>query len=166
VRAVLSLGSNLGDRAALLAGAVAGLAAADGVEVVAVSPVYETEPVGGPEQGDYLNAVVVVETTLSPPALLALAQSLEAAAGRVRAERWGPRVLDVDVVDAGGESRCDPDLVLPHPRAGERAFVLVPWLAADPDATLGRTVRVADLLGGVDTTGVRLRPDVVLGVPA
>jgi 2-amino-4-hydroxy-6-hydroxymethyldihydropteridine diphosphokinase len=131
VRAYFGIGANLGDRAAALQGAVDGLAAG-GLEVVAVSPVYETAPVGGPAQPDYLNAVVEVETAVSPRELLELAQRVENAAGRVRLERWGPRTLDVDVLLVGELTVDEPDLVVPHPRMAERAFVLVPLADLDP----------------------------------
>lgn len=128
-RAILGLGSNLGDRAAHLRSAVGAL----GDEVVAVSGVHETAPVGGPEQGLYLNLVVVLETVRSAHDLLHLAQSLEAAADRVRVERWGPRTLDVDVLWIDGETVDTPELTVPHPRMFERAFVCVPLreVAAD-----------------------------------
>lgn len=125
VRAHLGIGSNLGDRLGFLQGAVDGLAATAGIAVVAVSPVYETDPVG-PEQPDYLNAVVVVDTTLTPRGLLEVGQRLERAAERVRQERWGPRTLDVDVLFFGDEEIDEPDLVIPHPRWHEREFVLAP----------------------------------------
>ena len=126
VRAYLGIGSNLGDRLANLQSAVDGLAAVDGVVVVAVSPVYETDPVGGPEQPDYLNAVVAVDTTLPPRGLLDVGPRLETEAHRVKVEHWGPRTLDVDVL-LFGDSRVDePDLVIPHPRWHERDFVLAP----------------------------------------
>jgi 2-amino-4-hydroxy-6-hydroxymethyldihydropteridine diphosphokinase len=134
-RAYLGIGSNVGDRARHLQGAVDGLAAAERVTVVAVSPVYETEPVGGPEQPDYLNAVVAVETDLTPRQLLEIAQRLEHEAGRVRGERWGPRTLDVDVLLVGDEHVDEPDLVVPHPRLFERAFVMVPLADLDPMLT-------------------------------
>lgn len=122
MRAFLGLGSNLGDRRGHLRRAVAALP-----DVVAVSGVYETDPVGGPPgQGAYLNAVVELETDLSPRDLLELAQRLERDAGRVRTERWGPRTLDVDVLVVGDLVVDEPDLRVPHPRLGERAFVLVP----------------------------------------
>jgi 2-amino-4-hydroxy-6-hydroxymethyldihydropteridine diphosphokinase len=124
-RAYLGLGSNLVDRLALLQSAVDGLATADGVTVVALSPVYETDPIG-PDQPDYLNAVVAVDTELTARELLVLAQSLEQAARRVRKERWGPRTLDVDVLWYGDELIDEPDLVVPHPRWKERDFVLAP----------------------------------------
>jgi len=125
VRAFLGIGSNLGDRLAYLQGAVDGLAATDGVEVVAVSAVIETDPVG-PEQPDYLNAVVAIDTTLTPRALLEAGQRFEQEAERVREQRWGPRTLDVDVLLYGDEQVDEPDLVIPHPRWAERDFVLAP----------------------------------------
>jgi 2-amino-4-hydroxy-6-hydroxymethyldihydropteridine diphosphokinase len=131
-RAYLGLGSNVGDRAALLQGAINGLADTHGVTVVAVSPVYETEPVGGPEQPEYLNAVVGIDTDLSPRQLLEVAQRLESEAGRVRGEHWGPRTLDVDVLLVGDEHVDEPDLVVPHPRLYERAFVMVPLADLEP----------------------------------
>jgi 2-amino-4-hydroxy-6-hydroxymethyldihydropteridine diphosphokinase len=122
VRAYLGLGSNLGDRRAYLRHAVADLP-----DVVAVSPVYETEPVGGPAgQGPYLNLVVALETERSPRELLDLAHRLERDAGRVRTERHGARTLDVDVLIVGDLCVNEPDLVVPHPRMWERRFVLVP----------------------------------------
>jgi 2-amino-4-hydroxy-6-hydroxymethyldihydropteridine diphosphokinase len=133
VRAYLALGSNLGDRAGNLQGAVDGLARAPGTRVVAVSRVYETEPVGGPDQGAYLNAVVEVATDLDPHALLAVGQQLERAAQRVRTERWGPRTLDVDVLLYDETEIDTEDLVVPHPRMWERAFVLVPLRDIAPD---------------------------------
>ena len=125
-RAYLGIGSNLGDRLAHLQAAVDGLAAVSGVTVVAVSPVYVTEPVGGPEQGVFLNAVVAVETRLSARALLGVAHDLEAEAQRVRTERWGPRTLDVDILLVGDEEIHEPDLEVPHPRMWERGFVMAP----------------------------------------
>ena len=134
-RAHLGLGSNLGDRRAHLQFGVDGLAARAG-RVVAISPVYETEPVGGPPQPDYLNAVVVVETDLTPRELLGVAKALEAEAGREPAapeRRWGPRPLDIDVLMVGNERVDEPDLVVPHPRIHQRAFVLAPLADVAPD---------------------------------
>jgi 2-amino-4-hydroxy-6-hydroxymethyldihydropteridine diphosphokinase len=131
-RAYLGIGTNLGDRLAYLQLAVDALAATDGVRVVSASPVYETVPVGGPEQPDYLNAVVAVDTALTPRALLRLANAIEADAERVRTVRWGPRTLDVDVLLVGDEQVDEPDLVVPHPRMRERAFVIVPLADLDP----------------------------------
>jgi 2-amino-4-hydroxy-6-hydroxymethyldihydropteridine diphosphokinase len=131
-RAFVGLGSNLGDRRALLQAAVEGLAEAG--DVVAVSPLYETEPVGGPAgQGPYLNAVVELTTEDSPRRLLARCRALEEAAGRVRAERWGPRTLDADVLYVEGCEVDEPDLVVPHPRLWERRFVLAPLADLAPD---------------------------------
>ncbi len=137
-RAVLSIGSNLGDRQALLQHAVDALRP----WLQAVSPVYETPPWGPVAQDPFLNAVVVVTDAAAGPAdWLARAQAAENAAGRTREVRWGPRTLDVDVITVDGVSSDDPALTLPHPRAHERAFVLVPWSDVEPDATLaGRPI--------------------------
>jgi 2-amino-4-hydroxy-6-hydroxymethyldihydropteridine diphosphokinase len=163
-RAVLSLGSNQGDRLAMLQGGVQALSEAG--QIVAVSPVYETDPVGGPEQADFFNAVVVVETDLDAHTLLGIAQAAEVRAARVRNERWGPRTLDVDIIALGDEVVDEADLVVPHPRSGERAFVLVPWLAVDRDAAFPDGRRVAELVACLDLRGVRLRGDLALGLPA
>ena len=132
-RAHLGLGSNLGDRLGLLQGAVTALVATEGIKLVGVSGVYATEPVGGPVQGPYLNAVVALDTVLSATELLGVAQRLEAAAGRVRAERWGPRHLDVDVLLVGDEQVATDRLTVPHPRLWERGFVLAPLADVAPD---------------------------------
>jgi 2-amino-4-hydroxy-6-hydroxymethyldihydropteridine diphosphokinase len=129
MRAFLGMGSNLGDRGRYLAEAVSSLSG-----VVGVSPVYETDPVGGPGgQGAYLNLVVEIETDLTPRQLLGVCHRLEAAAGRVRAERWGPRTLDVDVLLFGSREVADADLQIPHPRMRERAFVMAPLADLAPD---------------------------------
>lgn len=149
--AVLSIGSNLGDRLAHLQGAVDSLRP----WVVAVSPVYETAPWGPVPQEDYLNAVVLADDAGAQPAdWLARAHAAEHAAGRVRDVRWGPRTLDVDVVAVDEVVSDDPVLTLPHPRAHERAFVLVPWLDVDPGARLRRT-RVRELVDALDDDSVR-----------
>jgi 2-amino-4-hydroxy-6-hydroxymethyldihydropteridine diphosphokinase len=135
MRAYVGLGSNLGDRMATLDAAVRALDADAHTHVMAVSRVYETEPVGGPEQDHYLNAVAVLETDRSPHELLELLMATEASLGRVRAERWGPRTADLDLLLYDGPPVEAPDLTVPHPRAKERAFVLVPLLDADPYAT-------------------------------
>ena len=161
----LAVGANLGDRAQTLRAAVAEIGAAHGVALVAVSPVYETDPVGGPaDQPPYLNAVLVADSTLDPAALLALARSVEDAHGRVRVERWGARTLDVDVLAVDALTSDDPVLTLPHPRAHERAYVLAPWADVDPDFAVPGRGRVRDLLAalpaadrsGVRPTGLRL----------
>ncbi|TFV64126.1 2-amino-4-hydroxy-6-hydroxymethyldihydropteridine diphosphokinase [Geodermatophilus sp. DF01-2] len=159
-RAVLSLGANLGDRAATLRAAVTALQD-DGV-LVARSTLYETPPWGPVEQPPYLNAVVVVRGALDAAGWLARAHELEQAAGRTREVRWGPRTLDVDVVTVTGDDGQpvlseDPVLTLPHPRAHERAFVLVPWVSLDPTAVLPGHGRVSDLLAALppeDVTAV------------
>ena len=156
-RAYLGIGSNLGERLTYLQLAVDELAAAHGVTVVGVSPVYETAPVGGPEQPDYLNAVVAIDTTLTAHELLRVAQGIEVEADRVRTVRWGPRTLDVDVLLVGDERIDDPDLVVPHPRMTERAFVLVP-LAEIAPARIIAGVRVAEALKRVDNTGIKKLP--------
>ncbi|WP_280458311.1 2-amino-4-hydroxy-6-hydroxymethyldihydropteridine diphosphokinase [Nocardia carnea] len=165
-RAVLSIGSNMGDRLELLRGVVAGF----GARVRAISPVYSTAPWGGVEQDDFLNAVLVVEDpAYDCHAWLAHGQRLEQAAGRERTVRWGARTLDVDIVTcaepvAGGSRSCrsaDPVLTLPHPRAHERAFVLIPWLDVEPAAVLdvaGIEYPVRDLLAKLaagEIAGVR-----------
>jgi 2-amino-4-hydroxy-6-hydroxymethyldihydropteridine diphosphokinase len=128
-RAFLAFGSNLGDRAGYLREAVAALP-----DVIAVSPVYETDPVGGPgDQGPYLNLVAELDTDRSPHELLDLCRRLEAAARRERKERWGPRTLDVDVLWIEGTTVDEPDLTVPHPRMWERAFVLAPLRDLAPD---------------------------------
>lgn len=159
-RGVLAVGSNLGDRMAHLQGAIDALG--DVVDVIAVSGVYETAPVGGPDQGDFLNAVVIVETSLGPHDLLALCQRVEADHDRVREVRWGPRTLDVDVIAIDGEVLDDPDLTLPHPRAHERAFVCVPWLDVDPGAALPQGP-IASLT--LDPSGIVRRSDLALALP-
>jgi len=161
-RVVLSIGSNLGDRLARLQSVIDGLADA----VVAVSPIYETDPWGGVEQAPFLNALVIADDpACDGQAWLSRAQEFERAAGRVRGERWGPRSLDVDLIACYGETELiarEPNLSLPHPLAHLRAFVLVPWLAIDPDARLtvaGTSRTVASLLAELapaDRDGVRL----------
>ena len=161
-RAVLSLGSNVGDRFAHLRSVVQGLEAA----LVAASPVYETAAWGGVEQPDFLNAVLVVDDpALDAWGWLRRGQALERAAGRVREVRWGPRTLDVDVVAVDGVTSDDPRLVLPHPGTPERATVLRPWLDLDPAAELPGHGPVAALLAGLGPDaerGMRLRADLVL----
>jgi 2-amino-4-hydroxy-6-hydroxymethyldihydropteridine diphosphokinase len=156
---VLALGSNLGDRGEILAGGASAVAALPGVRVTGVSPVYETVPVGGPPQPEYLNAVLLAETSLASRELLDRLHEVEADFDRVRLVRWGPRTLDIDIITVAGERSDDPELTLPHPRARERAFVLAPWHDADPDAVLPGYGPVAgllaDLLAGQDASGIR-----------
>jgi 2-amino-4-hydroxy-6-hydroxymethyldihydropteridine diphosphokinase len=146
-RAFLGLGSNLGDRRAYLRDALARLP-----DIVAVSPVYETDPVGGPPgQGAYLNCVAELWTSRTPRELLAAAQAAEAAAGRVRLERWGPRTLDVDVLLVGEDTVAEADLVVPHPRMWTRGFVLVPLADLAPELVLGHLT--SDLARGIRPAG-------------
>jgi 2-amino-4-hydroxy-6-hydroxymethyldihydropteridine diphosphokinase len=164
---VIALGGNLGNRLETLQGAVDALEDTPGVRVKAVSPVYETEPWGVPagSQPAYFNAVVLVRTTLPPSALLERAQAIEEAFFRVRTERWGPRTIDVDIVSYDTAVSDDPELTLPHPRAHERAFVLVPWYDVDPAAAVPGRGPVAELLAAVGREGVRRREDVELRLP-
>lgn len=164
-RAVIALGSNVGDSIATVQGAVDALATTPDLRIVAVSSLYRTAPVGGPEQGDFINAVLLAETALGPLELLARCQSIEAAFHRVREVRWGPRTLDIDVIDFDGVVDADPVLSLPHPRAAERAFVCVPWSEIDPDAVVPGRGRLADLLDVLDRSGVHRISSVVLTLP-
>jgi len=160
-RAVLSVGANLGDRLAALRSAAAALRP----WLQAASPVYETPPWGPVPQADYLNAVLIADDPDADPAQwLQRAFAIEAAAGRTREVRWGARTLDVDVVAVGDIVSTDPDLTLPHPRAAERAFVLVPWLAADPHAELAGTPLAALIaaLDPADVAAVRMVPGATL----
>ena len=152
---VLALGSNLGDRQDILQGAVDAIVGLPGVRVTAVSPVYETVPVGGPAQPDYLNAVVLADAARPARELLDRLHEIEAAFDRVRLLRWGPRTLDIDIIVFGSARSDDPELTLPHPRAHERAFVLAPWHDADPDAELPGRGRVGELLAKADRAGLR-----------
>lgn len=156
-RAYLGIGSNLGDRLAHLQAAVDSLALEPGITVVDVSPVYETAPVGGPAQGDYLNAVVALDTELDARALLEAGRRAEAAEHRVREERWGPRTLDVDVLLVGDERVDEPDLQVPHPRLGERAFVLAPLADLDPAwSDMAPSDAASADLSGIRRTGLEL----------
>jgi len=162
---VFSLGSNLGDSLETLQGAVTTLAATPGVDLTGVSSVYRTAPVGGPAQDDYLNLVVTGWSSLPTRVLLERAQAIEEAFGRTRLERWGPRTLDIDLVAVGDRHVDSADLTLPHPRAHERAFVLVPWLEVDPDAVLPGRGRVADLVAGLPVDGVERLTDREVDLP-
>lgn len=165
---VVALGANLGDAGETLADAVREVAALPGVRVRAVSPLVETDPVGGPEQPVYLNAVLLADCAVEPAELLTALHGIEAAHGRTREVRWGARTLDLDLLQVGrpgtpGEVRAaDAALSLPHPRAHERGFVLVPWLAADPEAVArdgsGAVRPVRELLAAVGDEGVRPGP--------
>ena len=163
---VLALGSNLGERRDILQGAVDAIAALPEVQVMAVSPVYETVPVGGPPQPDYLNAVLIATTTLPAHAVLERCHGVEAIFGRVRDRTWGPRPLDLDIIVYGDVVSDDPELTLPHPRAHERAFVLAPWHDIDPDAEIPGWGQVSDLLAKADSAGIKRLDDTVLHAPA
>lgn len=155
--AVIAFGANLGDRAATLHAAATALADADGVELTAMSGLHESialKPGGAdPTAPEYLNAVGLVQTTLAPDDLLALLHRIEADNGRVRGEVWADRTLDLDLIDYDGTEVERADLVLPHPRAAVRDFVLRPWLEVDPDAVVPGSGRVADLLAALDAAG-------------
>ena len=166
-RVVFALGANLGAVRCTLQAAVRALADMDGLRISAVSDLFETDPVGGPDQPAYLNAVVLARTRLAAFALLTELHGIEADHGRVRETRWGARRLDLDLIQYGDpESGSDlvskdPELMLPHPRAHERAFVLAPWSALDAQAQLRvaeALVPVRELLQGVDRKGVRPGP--------
>jgi 2-amino-4-hydroxy-6-hydroxymethyldihydropteridine diphosphokinase len=160
---ILSLGSNLGDREANLQGAVDALRDTPDVVVVHVSPIYETVPVGGPdESGPFLNIVLLADTTLSVDTLLDRAHAVEQAFGRERSEPGAPRTLDVDLITYGTKSIQSEELTVPHPRAHERAFVLAPWLDIEPDAVLPGVGRVADLLAEVGMGGVKRLDDLTI----
>ena len=168
-RAILALGSNLGERNDTLSTAVADLVDPPEVRLLGVSPVVQTKAVGGPEgQPDFLNMVMAVETTLTPMELLKHCHSVEQKHHRTREVRWGPRTLDVDVIVFGDVTSDDPVLTIPHPRAAERAFVLYPWSLLEPHATLGGR-SVAELAAVADDM-----PDIrrfdgfgdVAGIPA
>ena len=144
MRAVISLGANIGDTKANLDLALALLREA--TDVIAVSDYLQTKPVGGPEQPDYLNAVAIVESELPAKDLLALLNGIETAMGRTREIHWGPRVIDLDLIQYGGLLVQDEKLTLPHPRAHERRFVLAPWFEIEPEAILLTHGRISDLL--------------------
>ncbi|MGY0060399.1 2-amino-4-hydroxy-6-hydroxymethyldihydropteridine diphosphokinase [Streptomyces sp. LZ34] len=165
--AVISLGSNLGNRLETLQGAVDALEDTPGLRVKAVSPVYETEPWGVDPgaQPTYFNAVVLIKTTLPPSSLLERGHAIEEAFERVRDERWGPRTLDVDIVTYQDVISDDPVLTLPHPRVHERAFVLVPWHDVDPGAEVPGLGAVSRLLAEVGQDGVQVRADLELRLP-
>ncbi|MBD8908291.1 2-amino-4-hydroxy-6-hydroxymethyldihydropteridine diphosphokinase [Methylorubrum zatmanii] len=152
-RAYLGLGSNIGDKAAMLAEAVARLAATPGITLAARSSDYRTPPWGDTDQDWFLNAAIAIDTDLSPHALLETCLSIEAALGRVRERRWGPRAIDIDVLAYEGAQVSDERLVLPHRFVRERAFVLVPLAEIAPDLVIGGE-RVADALAKLDATGI------------
>lgn len=164
---VIALGANLGHRVRTLEAAVRALGRVGGLDLIEVSGLFETAPVGGPVQPDYLNAVAVGTTRLAPWTLLDRLHEIEAGRGRTREIRWGARTLDLDLIQIGDPAAGTDlsfesgELTLPHPRAAERAFVLAPWLDADAQAQLRvgrRVLPVRDLLRGVDGSGIRVGP--------
>jgi 2-amino-4-hydroxy-6-hydroxymethyldihydropteridine diphosphokinase len=144
MKAVIALGANIGDAKANLDLAVGLLREA--TDVMAVSSYLQTKPVGGPEQPDYLNAVAIIESDLPAKDLLAVLNGIETAMGRTREIHWGPRVIDLDLIQYGGLLVSDEKLTLPHPRAHERRFVLAPWVEIEPEAILLTHGRISDLL--------------------
>jgi 2-amino-4-hydroxy-6-hydroxymethyldihydropteridine diphosphokinase len=162
-RVALGLGSNLGDRLEYLQAAVDTLTETPDIVPVAVSPVYETDPIGGPEdQPAFLNAVLLLDTMLAARTLVERAFAVEDAYGRSRTERWGPRTLDVDVLAVGGETIDEPDLIVPHPLIAERGFVLHPWAEVDPDFEIPGLGRVGELASRLSAEGVRKTDEYLL----
>jgi 2-amino-4-hydroxy-6-hydroxymethyldihydropteridine diphosphokinase len=148
MRVVIALGSNLGDRSLNIDSAVMELAKI--IEITHLSTNHETDPVGGPAQPKYLNAVLIAESELDPHELLIGALEIENRLGRTREVHWGPRTIDIDLISAGNEVINSQVLVLPHPRAHERKFVLKPWLEIDPDAALPGYGPVQEILEGLE----------------
>ena len=144
MKAVIALGSNLGDRELNIDSAVAEISKI--IEVTHLSTNHETDPVGGPDQPKYLNAVLIAESLLAPDELLKALLAIESRLGRVREIHWGPRTIDLDLIIVDDEKIDSPDLVLPHPRAHERRFVLKPWAEIDPDAVLPGHGRIEEIL--------------------
>ena len=162
-KVVYAIGSNLGDRLSNLQGAVDGIKDTPDVIVVDLSSVYESKAVGGPEDSpDFLNMVIVAETTLEPRTLLERALAIEDAYGRDRGERWAPRTLDVDLIVVGTTVADEADLTLPHPFAHDRGFVLVPWAEVDPRGEIPGWGNVVERAKQVDLSGVVRRTDLVV----
>lgn len=163
-KVVLSLGSNMGESEETLRDAVQFLADTPDVILVDVSPVYQTAPVGDVEQDDFLNLIVIAESTLEPLTILDRVHAIEEHFGRERVIIGGPRTLDIDLVMVGRHG-SQSGLKLPHPRAHERAFVLVPWLDVEPHAELGDLGPIAELVEDLDLDGVTRRDDIVIEMP-
>ena len=144
MKAVIALGANIGDPEEQMQIAIALLQ--DSLDLIAVSSIIKTAPVGGPSQPDYLNAVCIAESELSASELLGLLQGIEKSLGRVREERWGPRTIDLDLIQYGTILSAANELTLPHPRAHERRFVLEPWFEIEPDAILLTHGKISELL--------------------
>jgi 2-amino-4-hydroxy-6-hydroxymethyldihydropteridine diphosphokinase len=163
VEVFLGLGSNIGDKRRMLLRALAQLDTTPGVRVVARSGFYRTPPWGDTDQDWFLNAAAAVETSLSPQDLLATCLGIERNLGRVRERKWGPRLIDIDVLDYGGQTVAEASLVLPHPFVLQRAFVLVPLAEIAPDLRING-VRVVDALDGLDRAGIERQPDLSVGL--
>jgi len=144
MKAVVALGANLEEPEAAIELAITLLE--QSTNLIARSTLYSTKPVGGPPQPDYVNAVCIIDSDLPAHDLLALLHGIEKSMGRIREERWGPRVIDLDLITYGTLLLEEEDLTLPHPRAHERRFVLEPWFEIDPDAELALHGRVSDIL--------------------
>lgn len=158
----LSLGSNLGDRLAHLTNAVSALKSQPKIKVLKVSSVYQTRPVGGPDQDDFLNAVIKIDTSLTSTELLEITQGIENSANRTREVHWGPRTLDIDILSYADVVSADEKLTLPHPRISQRAFVLIPWNEIDPTAQIPGLGEVSKLVNQVSSEGVQLNSDMKL----
>ena len=157
MKAVVALGSNLGDRFDYLQKAVNEINSLTDIEISEISSVYETLPVGGPEQGNYLNAVVTLNTKFEAKALLLKLLLIELNLGRQREIAWGPRTIDLDIIWFEDQTINLENLVLPHPRAHERCFVIKPWLEIEPKARIGNT-EIREFLKNLDCSGVNLFP--------
>lgn len=153
-KAYIGLGSNMGDKRASILAALELLGKTPGIALLRTAPLYRTAPVGYTEQEWFVNTVAEIDTTLSPRELLAACLEIERRLGRVRSMRWGPRVIDLDLLLYGELVVDEPDLVVPHPRMHERAFVLVPLADLAPDLAVPGRGKVKDLLGSLDTSGV------------
>ncbi|WP_319528946.1 2-amino-4-hydroxy-6-hydroxymethyldihydropteridine diphosphokinase [uncultured Cohaesibacter sp.] len=153
VEVYLSLGGNIGDPSITIEETLASLSRRSGIKVVTRSPFYRTPPWGKTDQPDFVNACAIIRTTLSPPQLLKTCLALEKRMGRLRGERWGPRIIDIDILTYGEESVDEQDLTIPHPLITERAFVLVPLKDIAPNFTLGGT-HIDEMLAKVDLTGI------------
>ena len=157
MKAVVALGSNLGDRFDYLQKAVNEINSLTDIEILEISSVYETLPVGGPEQGNYLNAIVTLNTKFEAEELLLKLLLIELNLGRQREIAWGPRTIDLDLIWFEDQAINLENLVLPHPRAHERCFVIKPWLEIEPKARIGNT-EIQEFLKDLDCSGVNLFP--------
>ncbi len=157
MKAIVALGSNLGDRFNYLQKAITEMAEISDTEILDISNVYETLPVGGPEQGNYLNAVISIKTDFSAEEFLLRLLLIELNLGRERTITWGPRTIDIDLIWFDNQKIDSDNLTLPHPRAHERCFVIKPWSEIDSESTLNEK-KITDLLKDLDCSGVSLFP--------